>query len=249
MKSFGVHFFLFVGLALMAVSCSEDDEATKKQTTGEAPFAVALFEKKQIELPSDVKTYDNVHAQELVGYFESFTGIYENTGVMTVPPGAEVSHTPVSTGGNRPAARVVATDYTVYTYTVTTGEGTVKMVYQFSVQNGQNVFELFMGTSKLEGLVKLFEIRQNKEGTKGTMKMFIFGQVVSTWTWEIQADSSVFMTYTNSNDSFSMELTYNEDQSGHMELHSTGSLSVEYTWDSAGHGTWTNHKTGESGSW
>lgn len=255
-KIFTLCMFLCMGTMLLTTSsCSKDDAPKNEENpngTITAPFQTSLFAEKIPELPKDLNSFTDPHAVELVNNFEEVTTYADNKDIMTIPPGSVLSHTPVTPDGGRPANlnNAVATDYTVYTYTVTSGGETFKMIYQFSVQNGMDVFELFMSSEKI-GTVKWFEIRQSQDGKSGTMTSSLLGVTAFTWTWEIQPDGEIFITYSYGSGDYksTWKLHYNEDMSGNMKLYSQGQLTLEYTWDATGHGTYINYIDGTNGSW
>src|SRR5699024_2428285 len=137
-------------------------------------------------------------------------------------------------------------DYTVYTYT---SNGTT-IVYQFSVQNGYDVFEMFFDIQNDNlGMAKFYEIKQSLDDTHGSMSWFIGQQEpLFLWTWQINADDSIFLTmaYTAA---VHYEMMIYPDNSGHLEIYNENARYMEFLWNGNGSGSWTNHQSGESGSW
>lgn len=252
-KIFTLCMFLGMGTMLMITSCSKDSKNEEEPTEAiTAPFQTRLFAEEIPTLPTDLKTFTNAHAVELVDNFEEVTSYSDNKDIMTIPAGSVLSHTPVNLSNARPANmnNTAEIDYTVYTYTVKSSDQIIEMIYQFSVQNGMDVFELFMGSNKLE-MMKMFEIRQTQDGKSGTMTSSLFGLSAFYWTWEIQNDGSLFITYIIGSGDYksTWKLHYNKDMSGNMKLFKQGNLGMEYTWDSTGHGTWSNYWEETNGSW
>lgn len=248
--------FLCMGTFLLTTtSCSKDEEPMDQQETDTEGFHAGLFSKEVPTLPAPLNSNTDSHAEDLVDEFEETIDFMENE-FMDIPPGAEVSHTPVSTGSGRPTSGANATsvEYTVYMYNLFG----YYFAAQFSVQNGIDVFEMFIKSGEF-GYLKYMEIRQNPEGTNGTMKLWInalspdiFGppdltNPDTTTTWLINADGSIFITEISYN--IKIELLYNTDMSGNMKIYEDGQLITEYTWNSSGAGTWTNYEAGMSGSW
>lgn len=254
--------FMFLCMAtflLTLVSCSKDDAPTAppdQQGTNDEAFHAGLFAKELPTLPGSLYSSDDEHVEDLADEFDETVDFMDNE-FMEIPPGAEINHTPVTSGSGRYAStnRMTSTEYTVYRW----GFMGYYFAGQFSEQNGMDVFELFVKTGEVYGYLKLIEIVQNHDGTHGTWKFWIgamspdilgppdYSSPSTTSIWDINPDGSIFITEISYN--IKIELLYNTDKSGNMKIYDDNQLVMEFTWDGSGHGTWTNYEIGASGSY
>lgn len=240
---------LLAFITILAGCSSDDDSGNDPQDPGSdqgitEPFGLGEIYQKDLDLPTHLNQSPDEKAMELVSDYAEVISFQDDSDIAEVPAGAEMSHEPVNVGTGKSTDRQ-GYDYTVYTFTA----GGVTTIYQFSVQNGQEVFELFQSYEEGGlGLTKLYEIRQSMDGTSGTASFYIFGAAV-TWTWQINADGSVFITYGVGGSTLVYEAQLNPDGSGYLKVYLTDSLQTEYHWSADGSGTWTDNTTGESGSW
>lgn len=239
--------YLFMGAALWTSCSKDDDKSPSNPENPSAPFEANIF-KEKLNLPESINSSSDPKAKELSSEFDEVTAFKEYSDIMTVPPGATISNEPVQTGNGKPGGNAMTTDYTVYTYSY----GEMTMIYQFSVQNGYDVFELFYDYKNELGIIKFFEIRQSLDGTHGTMSYFGnadgSGGGFWNWEWTLAADGTIYVTM----DMFGVyvyEMVLNPDNSGHLEIYTNGNMYVKYTWTASGSGTWNNYSDGTSGSW
>ncbi len=237
-------FILFIGTALLT-SCSSDENETPNPLQQNTPDLM-LFE-QSIELPSALVNETDMHAQQLVGRVNSLKAFSVYQFFTIVPPGAEVSHTPIAPGTSAHRHTTMATtDYTVYTYTYENET----IAYQYSTQNGMEVIEIFVDDGTTNGFIKLMEIQQTPDGTQGTLTFYDSNDGVDIyWTWQIFPDDHVKITFNNGTSTMNMEMNYYPDMSGDLKIFEDNALTLEWTWNSDGSGTWVNHGSNESGSW
>lgn len=241
-------FFLFVALLFVATACSKDDEQSTDKPGGattKAPFEVSIFQGETIELPEVIQKNNNPKAIDLASDFEELTSFYDDQDLFNIPVGA-VKSTSTTSVGSRPAAAAKSAaviEYTVYTYSYTAGGEMTYLIYQYSVQNGMDVVEIFMKSDAI-GTMKLASLQQRKDGKQGTMSMYIMGFALQ-WTWTINDDGSVDISYILSNGN-RWDLHFKEDQSGTLRYYSNSELVYEYIWTAAGSGTFTNYREGVS---
>lgn len=244
--------FFFIGTAFMFTSCSKDDDNNNGGGNGgqtiDPPFEAVIFD-EAMTLPSNLHPEMGQTVENLIYNFDETVSFQDNADLMTIPPGSEVSHEEIVPGTLFPRSTesTSSIDYTVYTYSY--GSGSI--AYQYSVQNGMNVLEIFISTTETDAFIKMFEITQAQDGLSGTMTFFMFGTAAQTWTWQINADGSIFIVYDFGTEMYqsSIELLYYPDMSGNMKLYTNGALTQEFNWDSTGSGTYTNYETGETVSW
>lgn len=243
---------LFLGVTLV-MSCSKDDDNSGGQSDNN-PKADITFFQKEIVLPQALQNQTDMHAQDLVSRVESIKSFGMYAAFTQVPPGADVSHEPIDATGSfdRPEPTTLSsTNYTVYTYSY---GGEVTIAYQFSVQDGMDVVEIFYSSPETNGFVKYMDIRQTQDGNNGTMKFFGFedGSYLYKWTWQINDDGSILINFNIGQDidgNISYEMLYHEDMSGYLKYYEGSTLSLEFNWNANGSGNWTNYLDGTSGSW
>lgn len=232
--------FLFIGCS------SDDDNMGDSPEMGDNP-EFAIFE-KDIILPTALENNSDPKAQELVSDI-TFMKMYQNyAGFTQVPPGADVSHEPIdATGSFDRTTFDNSTDYTVYTYSY----GGATIAYQFSVQNGMDVVEVFYSSPETNGFVRYMELQQSQDGQNGSLKFIGLedDSYVYQWVWEVNADDSMDITFNVADDSIMYEMHYNPDMSGNLEIYWDNTLQTEFHWNADGSGSWINHSTGENGSW
>lgn len=246
------YLILLAFLSLMASCSSDDDSVNNPQNPGTnqevtTPFNVGEIYQKDLTLPTHLNQSADINAIDLVSKYEEVISFQDDSDIAEVPAGAVMSHEPVQAGSGRSTA-VANIDYTVYTYTYSG----LTYVYQFSVQDGQEVFELFHNYGDSEtGLMLIYELRQSMDGSNGSASFYIFGQAL-TWTWQINADGSTFITMeipNNINGGVLYEAMLYPDNSGYLNFYIGNDLNLEYHWSSDGSGTWINHANNQNGSW
>ncbi|MDQ7916586.1 hypothetical protein RBU60_03285 [Mesonia sp. MT50] len=246
-------YLILLALLSMMTSCSSDDDlAENPQDPGPsqgttAPFDLGEIYQKDLTLPTQLNQSTDENAMGLVSKYEEVIGFQDDSDIAQVPPGAVLSHDPVQAGNGRSTANEDY-DYDVYTYTV----GGTTLIYQFSVQNGEEVFELFQDIDGDElDMMLLYEVRQSMDGATGTASFYFFGAAI-TWTWQVNADESILMTMqipNGINGGILYEAMLYPDNSGYLSFYVGNDLNLEYHWSGDGSGTWVNHTNNESGSW
>lgn len=232
--------FLFVG-------CSSDDDNGSKNASDTPDFTLL---ETPIILPSALENHSDPHAQQLVGEIDMVSSYQSYAAFTQVPPGAEVSHQPIQATGSldRPATTNNSVQYTVYTYSYL---GYITIAYQFSVQNGMDVVEIFYSSTETNGFIKYIDIRQTQDGKSGTMKFLglYMDDYVYQWDWQENPDGSLFITMHNSGFNINYEMMYYPDQSGYLKYYWDGQLQMEFHWNANGSGTWVDYSTSTNGSW
>lgn len=221
-------------------SCSNDD--------GPGPSAqnnkVGLFaeDARPITVPEAMQASNDEHAIMANMYiglsttFSSFAYLFE------VPEGATKRNQPITASN----ARIAADGYTVYEWLGPDGSA---IAYQYSEQGNQEVFEIFMREGNKD-YFKWYEVTQNKDGKKGTLKWFGDTGIAMQWTWEIKADESYHVNFIS--EDFRYEIVSNKDLSGNIKTYSEGKLTGEISWDNIGNGWWKEYDGNnvvDEGSW
>lgn len=241
-------FFLFLAGSFL-IACSSDDDSSGDQPD-DNQMADITFLEEEIVLPQALQNQTDQHAVELVSRVESIKSFGAYAAFTQVPPGADVSHEPIDATGSfdRPEpTTLAAVDYTVYTYDY--GQGTI--AYQFSHQDGMDVVEIFYSTPETNGFVPYMDVRQTPDGNSGTMKFLGLedNSYAYQWTWEINADDSILITFDIGGESFNYEMLYNPDMSGYLYYYDGNTMILEFNWNADGSGSWANHMENTSGSW
>ncbi|HLS30800.1 MAG TPA: hypothetical protein VK021_08090 [Flavobacteriaceae bacterium] len=245
-KIFKTTIVLFISSLLFIGCSSDDDNMEDPPTMGDNPDFTLL--ETDIILPTALESNSDPKAQELVSHISMVKQYESYTALTQVPPGAEVSHEPIDPTGSfqrKPFDNSIS--YTVYTYSY--GEATI--AYQFSVQNGMNVVEIFYSGFETNGFVKYMELRQSQDDQNGSLKFLGFEDYdyLYQWVWEVNSDDSIDITFNMADDVAKYEMHYNPDMSGTLKIYYENELNLEYSWNVDGSGNWINYITGESGSW
>lgn len=230
----------------LTVGCSSDDDNVSDDISNTPDFTLLETE---IILPQVLQNHSDPYAQELVSEVDLVTTYQSYAAFTQVPPGAEVSHQPIQATGSwdRPYTTNNSVQYTVYTYSYM---GYITIAYQFSVQNGMDVVEIFYSSPETNGFVKYIDIRQTQDGKNGTMKFLGLDddEYVYKWTWQTFPDESLLINmdmYGFAN----YEMLYYPDQSGYLKYFWDGQLQMEFHWDADGSGTWIDYTNSTNGSW
>jgi|GEM_PF-2493877 len=241
--------FLVVLSLLFFVGCSSDDDHVNAEDPAsdikDTP-EFAIFE-RDLKLPTALKQSTDPQAQILQSHFQTVT-LYQSFQAFTeVPQEADVSYEPIeATGSFNRYTTYDTPDYTVYTYSY----GYTTIAYQFSIQNGMNVVEIFYSDEETNGFIRYMELRQSLDDTHGSLK-FLGDEdyYVYEWTWQVNPDDSMDVTMTVFDEDWKFELTYYPDMSGSLIMIIDGEIDSEYHWNADGSGTWIDHTFDESGSW
>ncbi len=184
---------------------------------------------------------EDPHAMQANIYLTLSTLFTAHSQYFEVPEGAVKRDQPIIAAN----AKMAASGYTVWEWEY----GGSAIAYQYSEQGGQQTFEIFLREGDKDYL-KWYEVTQNKDGKKGTLKWFGDIGVAMQWTWEIKADESYHLNFITEN--FKYEIISYKDFSGSIKFFEDSIMTEEMGWDKIGNGWWKQYDAGvlsDSGEW
>ena len=238
---------LAVGLALLAFSCSKDEEPSLKDQklslSGEEQVIVA---------PSALLTSQDENAQTTSSYIALANGLSSYFSYFNIPSGASKSKTKITASNGRVAS---TGDFYVYTWTdASTG---YSIAYQISEESDSYVFEFFFMMPGSSDWLKYMHMEEKKDRSSGSMKVYdIFNSDASVVILECNWSraGNIFNFTMNMFGDGKIVLTYNEStKAGSVEFYSSDVIYYSSTWDAAGNGTWAYYdeegNVADSGTW
>lgn len=239
MKTIKYTIFLF-GILFLLAACSKDEDPQPAVKGNQ----VGLFaeDARPITVPEAMLESNDPYAMQANLYLTLSTVFTSYAQYFEVPEGATKRSQPITATN----AKMAASGYTVWEWVAMDGSA---IAYQYSEQGGQQVFEIFIREGSKD-YYKWYEVKQNLDGKKGTLKLFGDQGVAMQWTWEIKADESYHLNYDT--DYFKYEIISNKDLSGSIKLYEDSVLTQEMEWDKIGNGWWKEYEAGElidSGEW
>ena len=221
--------FYLVGISILLISCSEDEPAPDANEL--EGLQVGIFENENITVPNAMAASSDPYAGMASNFVNVSTTFNAYGAFFEVPAGATKRDQPVTAVNGR----IAAIDYKVYEWS---GQDGYVVAYQYSVQDEQEVFEIFLKESGSD-YFKILEARQNNDGKRGTMTWYGQDGETAVWTWEIDDDGNYFLTF--SSEGAKYEVISNNDRSGSVKYYTNGILETEIHWDSAGNGSWKEY--------
>ena len=230
--------FLILSVFL-ALACSKSDSpALEKAQVNVTP----------VTPPTAMSSSQDTHAQEANDYIFQANAITSITAAFTVPAGSGATKSGAITATN---GRTAASNSTTVTY-IWTDPNYGAIGYQVTDDGTSYHWEYFYKALGANSWLKWLDAVQKKDGSSGTLKIFDFNGsnpsfVLATYQWTKTGDQ-LTLTYTDNLSHDYFVLNYNSaTKAGSVNYYvGTGTsalLSANYTWDTAGHGTWKKYGT------
>ncbi|WP_420577926.1 hypothetical protein [Ekhidna sp.] len=235
---------LAVFALLFSISCGDDDAGPDL-----SEVEIAFDSSNPPVSPSIITTMtssSDPNAQEVGSNLATINAFTGWSAFFQQQQGATKTSTPIGTCGG---------DAVVYTYSTDSGNGTYTISYQICDEGDVYSFQMFYSENGSTPQLFIYA-EQSKSGDQGYMNVYGSGlgfaetQPVIIYAWEKNADNSFTFTITDSEESYLYTINVNEDNSGDLSYVIDGTLYYEATWNATGTaGTYTNHNSGESGTW
>jgi hypothetical protein len=236
MKTPRVLFLL--GIALLAVSCSKDDDA--KPSLEEATLSLTS-NNQVITAPAAMAASQDEHAIIASSYIGIANSMSTYLSLFNKPNGAVKSTTKITAANGRTAE---AGDVLVYTWS-DANSGT-SVAYQVSEESDRYVFEIFYKWSGQSEWLKYFQAEEKKDKSSGFMKVYDILGIISddpsvalvNYEWT-RAAGILNFTVTDYSGAIKIDLVINEKtKAGSVVYTIDGIKEYTMTWDANGNGSW-----------
>jgi len=236
----------------IVISCSKKSDPAPSLANATISFGKSG---QIVTPPSALGNSQDTHALEVYGDLMEINSLINYTSAFTIPSGVIKTTTPIV--GVNVGGRVASTqqDYLVYIWSDPT-YGSV--AYQVSETTVSYTFELFYKATGATVWVRYLDAEEKKDKTSGFMNIYDptytkVGPPDISYVWTRGTNTLNFvityLTYTK------IVVNYNtQTKAGDIEAYESNVLSEKLTWDTLGHGTWTDYDTDgttviSSGTW
>ncbi len=236
----------------IVISCSKKSDPAPSLANASVSFGKSG---QIVTPPSALVNSQDTHAMEAYGDLTEINSLINYTAAFTAPSGATKTATPivgVNVGGRVASAQQ---EYLVYIWSDPT-YGSV--AYQVSETTDRYTFELFYRATGTTVWVRYLDAEEKKDKSSGFMN--IYDPTITkvspadiSYVWTRGTNTLNFViTYFSSE---KIIVNYNtQTKAGDIEAYESNILSEKLTWDTLGHGTWTDYDTNgttviSSGTW
>ncbi|WP_462250502.1 hypothetical protein [Ekhidna sp.] len=235
---------------LFSTSCSKDDDTSSDLSSVEFGFDQSTPPIDQSLINPMLNSTDQNAA--LIGSYLSTANL------MTIwlsyfdqPAGAAAVDLPLGACGDNSVA---------YSWTTTAGTETFTVAYQICETSDRYIFRVFWSVNGSDFDQIIYAEESKGELKSGFMQLFATNpnaeagsSVLLEYAWQENADGSFEYAVTNDEQSFSMDILVNADNSGTISYTLDGALFYRASWNATGtEGTYEYYSNGEvveSGSW
>lgn len=244
--------YLILALSMVVmIACSDDnDPIPNTPNTPQTPFSLNIFDDASfVSVPNSMIQSGDAKASTAAAYVTVANGFLLFNAFFTPPAGLQPSSEKISAINGR-----ATFDFTVYKWTDGAGNG---IAYQYSVQNGKHIVEVFIMSNGADYL-KFIHAEQDENGSQGTMRFLDAdgtdpSLVSFVYTWSISSIGIRNLILEDTEGSLKVDINSNPDLSGDMRVFENGSLTGSFAWDGAGNGSWieynANGSVADQGSW
>lgn len=219
----------FLGLLLFESCSKKDDDNTPPEVA-----KLAIQEKlDEIQVPANLANSQSIYALQVNAYVSLIKGI--GSYFLFFDP-------------------IDDAEYDNGTYFWTYGGQSIWMEYT----ENSNAYVFNMDVDFGSGRTDYITSEDKKDGSGGWMHIYdisddVAGDYIYEYTWEIDADGGVKVTYNDKEDNDKLELFGHPDDSGYVKSYIDGILDYEFVWNSDGSGYYNqyneNGETIDGDSW
>lgn len=218
MKKFNLLFSVILAGLLLVVGCSKNNDDDNPPEV----VQLAIQEKlDEIQVPAALANSQSIYALQVNAYVSSIKAMASYFMFFDPVDGAE---------------------YDNGTYFWTSGTQSIWMDY--SENSGAYVFNMDVDFGA--GRTNYISSEEKKDGSGGWIRIYdisddIDGDYIFEYTWEINSDGSVKVSFIDNEDGDLLELVGNTDNSGHVYSYVGEVLEYEFVWNSDGSGYYNEY--------